>query len=57
VQDKQDRIDTITQQRGDMRFEVFMVMKIQVMVFWVVMLCSDVVGCLLNGVITQKTMT
>jgi hypothetical protein len=29
-----------------MRFEVFMVVKIQVEVFWVVMSCSVVVGCL-----------
>jgi len=27
------------------RFEVFVVMKIQVMVFQVVVLCSDMVGC------------
>jgi hypothetical protein len=31
------------------RFEVFMVVKIQVEVFWVVMPCSVVVGYLLHG--------
>jgi hypothetical protein len=54
-----------------MRFEVFMVVKIQVEVFWVVTLCNVVVGyqhskepcslCLqlpiaaLHGITTQKT--
>jgi len=32
-----------------MRFEVFVAMKIQVMVFWVMMLCSDVVVCNFGG--------
>jgi len=33
----------------DVRLKVFMGMKIQVMVFWVVTLCSDVVGYQLFG--------
>jgi len=34
-------------------FEVFMAMKFQVVVFWVVILCSDMVGYQsLHGVIT-----
>jgi hypothetical protein len=33
----------------EVRVEVFVVMKIQVMVFWVVMSCSD-----MAGVTTQK---
>jgi hypothetical protein len=33
-----------TKQQGDVRFEVFIAVKIQVEVFWVVMVCSVRVG-------------
>jgi len=36
------------------RFEVFTMVKTQVEVFWVVMLCSDVVGYPTTSVFTLK---
>jgi len=31
------------------KFEVFIVVKVQVMVFWVMTLCNVVVGCISSG--------